>query len=1112
MAVTNRDRVGRALDLLKDGLGPWVELEIRRAVDSGRASKGFERTGVDRPLVERPVGEWDVTALVSLILDNWNNVFRYGLNQTERSHLFELRKVRNAWAHQETFSSDDAYRALDTAARLLRAVSASEADALDATKHELLRTQYEQQRRDARKKQARLPIGEAVGALKPWREVATPHRDVISGSLEQAEFAADLWQVHRGEASSEYNDPVEFFRRTYLTEGLQSLLTNAARRLTGKGGDPVVQLQTNFGGGKTHSMLALYHLCSDRVPADLSGVGGLMAKAEVERLPEVRRVVLVGNRISPGKPSDKEDGTAVRTLWGELAWQLGGAEAYARVAEDDARATSPGDALRELLVAYGPCLILIDEWVAYARQLDEQRDLPAGSFDTQFTFAQALTETVKAAGNSLLVVSLPASEDRGSPHAEVDLVEVGGQRGRLALDRLRNVVGRVDSSWRAASAEEGFEIVRRRLFEDFAVDETFRHRDAAALAYAEFYRVNQSEFPAECREKAYEERIKAAYPIHPEVFDRLYNDWSTLATFQRTRGVLRLMAKVIQVLWQGGDESPLIQPANLPVEDTAVGSELKRYLPENWSAVIDSDVDGPNSLPQRIDAEISNLGRLQACRRVARTVYLGSAPRKGAAHSGLEDRRIKLGCARPGEQHAVFGDALRRLAEQATYFYQDGTRYWYDTRPTVLRLARERKEQIARNEDRVRQEIRALLLAACRDRAGFQRVHVLPQSGHEVPDERETRLVVLGPEHCHHKDGSPAEAAARSLLESRGKAPRIYRNSLVFLAPDQSRLQALQEAVCLRLAWESIEEDREELELALHQVRQARTQCESAKASVEARLPEAYQWLLAPRQAEPTAEVEWEAVVLRSQAGLAERVAKRLRGEGQLLDSALAGTALRLELDRVWWRPSEDGTPGRFHVAVAELVEDFAKYLYLPRLSEPALLVGAVSDGAGLLSWEVETFAYADSWDEQQGRYRGLRCGERVNLGSPDAPGLLVHPRAAREQLDREAPEPPSPVTDPPQGADSPDTDTPDPDSPPPGPRLKRFYGTVQLSADRAGRDASRIADEVVSHLAGLVGAEVTVTLDIQARIPNGAPEHVVRAVSENSRTLNFDVHSFEEE
>ena len=255
--------------------------------------------------------------------------------------------------------------------------------------------------------------------MKPWREVVTPHKDVASGRYQQAEFAADLWQVHIGEGTDEYRNPAEFFRRTYLTQSLSGLLAGAIRRLAGKGGDPVVQLQTNFGGGKTHSMLALYHLFSGTAPGELLGVDAVLKDAEATKLPSgVKRVVLVGNKISPGNPSVKADGTVVRTLWGELAWQLGFAaggvkeakKAFKRIAADDEKATSPGDVLRELMNEYAPCLILIDEWVAYARQLHEDADLPAGSFETHFSFAQALTESAKLAKQCLLVISLPASD------------------------------------------------------------------------------------------------------------------------------------------------------------------------------------------------------------------------------------------------------------------------------------------------------------------------------------------------------------------------------------------------------------------------------------------------------------------------------------------------------------------------------------------------------------------------------------------------------------------------------------------------------------------------------------------------------------------------------
>lgn len=1099
MAITNHERVGTAMELLRAGLRPFVARETNSAY-KGRAKAEVHRvTGIQ---IEPKKGlvELDVAALLKFMWDAWNEVFRATLGPAERSIVSELRGVRNRWAHQEPFSTDDAYRALDSAHRLLTAMSAPESGEIEKMKEQLLRLRYDEQVRTERRRGAGTPIeGQVSGNLAPWREVISPHGDVASGRFQQAEFAADLWQVHMGEGGDEYRMPVEFFRRTYLTGGLKRLLVGAVRRLSGTSGDPVVQLQTNFGGGKTHSMLALYHLLSGVDPAGLEGIDGVLAEAEVTSLPAVNRVVLVGNKISPGNPVTKDDGTVVRTLWGELAWQLGGREAYERVRADDEKATNPGDVLRELMNKHAPCLILIDEWVAYARQLHEESDLPAGSFETHFTFAQALTEAARASDRCLLVVSLPASDTSGSPHSPADDVEVGGERGRQALDRLRNVVGRIEASWRPASAEEGFEIVRRRLFEPIVEQKHFVARDTVARTFYDLYRTQHQEFPPDSREADYEKRIVAAYPIHPEVFDRLYTDWSTLVKFQRTRGVLRLMATVIHSLWTAQDRNPLIMPANIPIDDPRVQEELTRYLSDNWVPIIERDVDGPNSLPMRIDGEVPNLGKFAATRRVARAIYLGSAPITTAANRGIEDRRVKLGCVMPGESPAIFGDALRRLGASATYLYQDGTRFWYSTQPTVTKLADDRTETLVRNPEKVAQEIEKRLRADLTNRGDFARVHPLPTSSQDVQDDMEARLVVLGVDAPYSKEaGNPAVVAAKRILETRGSSPRLFQNTLVFLAVDGTRLHDLDEAVRRHLAWESILADKETLDLTVLQIRQAEAQKASADTTVTARLPEAYQWLLVPAQSTPQSEVEWQAVRLSGQDSLSARASKRLRNDESLITN-LGPARLRMELDRVpLWR--ED------NVQITQLVEDFAKYLYLPRLKDPSVLVETMRAGLALMTWEQDSFAYAESYDEDQGRYRGLRHMEQVQV-SESGPGMLVRPEVARKQIDAET----KPVIDPPPGPIEPPPGPIVPPSPVP-PKARRFHGSVSLDPTRAGRDASVIADEVIAHLSALVGANVKVTLDIEADVPDGVPEQIVRIVTENSQTLKFKSHGFEKE
>ena len=316
------------------------------------------------------------------------------------------------------------------------------------------------------------------------------------------------------------------------------------------------------------------------------------------------------------------------------------------------------------------------------------------------------------------------------------------------------------------------------------------------------------------------------------------------------------MAAVIHSLWVKGDKNSLILPANVPIDDQRVQFELTRYLSDNWVPILEKDVDGANSLPLRLDGEVPNLGKFAACRRVARTIYLGSAPTPTAANRGIEDRHVKLGCVMPGEPPPVFGDALRRLAAAATYLYQEGPRYWYSTQPTVTKLAEDRAEQLKRDPDKVAKELENRLRSDLRKMGDFSRVHPVPGSSADVPDDLDARLVGLGIQHAYNKDAdNAAETAAKAIFETRGNAPRIYRNTIVFLAADKTRLQDLDEAARKFLAWESILDEADKLDLTRQQVRQAEEQKTAADGAVTARLPETYQWLLVPTQENPQGPV-----------------------------------------------------------------------------------------------------------------------------------------------------------------------------------------------------------------------------------------------------------------
>ena len=1114
MAITNHERVGKALELLNAGLRPFVERELKatykdRWTETARPSfPNWQQTGKNAKDLN-----WDTQALLGVMWDLWNDCFRKILGQSDRSLVSELRDVRNKWAHQKTFSTDDAYRAVDSISRLLTAVAAPEVEQADQMKAEILRVKFDEQVRGQKRKESSIAVeGKPAAGLRPWRDVVTPHPDVASGRYQQAEFAADLWQVFLGEGSDEYRDPVEFYRRTFITEGLQKLLSNALLRMAGQGGDPVVELQTNFGGGKTHSMLALYHLFANVPASQLPGMEAVTKISGVSQPPKVRRAVLVGNRISPADIHKKPDGTVVRTLWGELAWQLGGKEGYEMVRTADEKSVSPGDSLRLLFKKFSPCLILIDEWVAYARQLYNKSDLPAGDFDAHFTFAQTLSESAKLAGNTLLVVSIPASQN-----------EIGGEGGQAALERLKNVLERVETSWRPASTEEGFEIVRRRLFQPITDAELFTARDTVVRAFADEYRKSPQEFPTEASKGDYERRMRAAYPIHPELFDRLYNDWSSLDKFQRTRGVLRLMSAVIHALWEREDRGLMILPANVPLDAVAVQSELTRYLPPTWSPVIEKDIDGSHSLPLQIDRENPMLGRYSACRRVARTLYLGSAPMQDAANKGLDDRQVKFGCVQPGETSGTFGDALRKLADQATYLYVNEGRYWYSTQPSVNRMAEERAERF--HPEDVSEEIRRRLLEEAKHRGDFSKVHPCPASYNEVIDEPEAKLVIVGPDYLHSaKDtDSPARQYAAEIL-NRGSAGRNCGNMLVFLAADKTRFADLDRAVRLYLAWKSIEGEKVSLDLTPFQANQVDQKKTSSDQAVKSRIPETYVWLLVPGQKRPESgkafpDVEWQEIRLQGQEALAERASKKLKNE-ELLITNMAGTRLHLEISQIpLWR-----APGN-HVGVKQLVDDFAKYVYLPRVKNAQVILDAIQEGAARLTWRQDTFAYADSYDAEAGRYRGLEAGRRPNV-QLNSESVVVKPEIATEQMEKETAAQASTGTGSGDGRMTPGEPTQSGvgiagshpsrsgvsqsgSTKPPG--LRRFHGSATLNATRLSRDVDAIATSVVQHLAGLLDAKVKITLEIEADMPSGAPENVVRTVTENCRTLKFDSQGFEE-
>ncbi|MFJ6328256.1 MULTISPECIES: DUF499 domain-containing protein [unclassified Rhizobium] len=1097
MAKSTRQYVFEGMELLPAALIPFVEKRLETSLKGHWQVQVLEKLASLRPNSNGDVA-WDHAALFNAMDRFWTEAFKAVLGRAERSLVNELGDVRNKLSHSETFTYDDAERALDSMRRLMEAISAGEiAEQLGKMRDTILRTKFtELARNEERRKTQRLEISvETVAGLLPWREVVEPHQDVATGEFQQAEFAADLAKVHSGSAPSEYRDPRQFFSRTYLTEGLSALLIGAAKRLSGSGGDPVVELQTNFGGGKTHSMLALYHMAGPTPVQDLSGLDQLLDRLGLTVPEGINRAVLVGTSRGPQDVLHVEGDRKVRTTWGELAWQLGGADAFAMVAENDASGIAPGSNLLEALFKkYAPCLILIDEWVAYLRQIYKVEGLPSGSFDANLSFVQSLTEAVKASPGTLLVASLPASQ-----------IEVGGEGGQEALARLKQTFSRVESSWRPASQEESYEIVRRRLFKEISGDK-FHHRDNTLKQFAKLYRENANDFPQGCADEDYRRKLEKAYPIHPELFDQLYTSWGSLEKFQRTRGVLRLMAQAIHELWMNADPSVMIMPGSVAVSSPRVEPELLHYLDVTWQSIIAGDVDGTASTPYKVDQSAPNLNRYSATRRVARAIFMGTAPTAQQQNTGLDDKQINLGVVQPGERPSIFGDALRRLTNQAKFMHADLGRYWYSMSASLNRIAADKAAQIeaALVDVTIDAEL-GKYVNGLGDRGHFDSVQVAPASSAEVPDEAGgVRAVVLGVKHPHNgRDGSEALVEARDILTQRGSTPRVYRNMLVFIAAEARQLDHLRDAVRASLAWGEIVRDKERLELRPSDQKLADAKLAEAKETMKTRLKEAWCYLHYPAQESAQADWEWVSGKIPAQDGLLARASKKLVAEEGLLIE-LGPSRLDRDLQKYIWNDQP-------RLSLKDLREYLNRYIYLPRIKNQDVLVKAVH--AAVSGMLPGPFAYAERWDEKSDTYLGLAIDRAANtVVVIDTDSVLVKPAVAEGH--RPSPPQPGPTGDPGPNKEPPGPDDlpggEPPGSPPAEKKPTRFTGAVMISSERPARDIHQVVEAIVEQLTTLRGSQVKLRLEIDAEIPDGLDRAKVRTLVENANTLGFIEKSIE--
>ena len=929
----------------------------------------------------------DIGDFPNLVSRNWRQVFgkQFREDMNVQSLLYIITQARNKVSHPSDEDLDTEYTrvVLYHIVDILGKINVPEAKArIEKRRDELFKHSVSQQLLPEFSEETKRPMGSGTAKLKPWREVIPPNLELTQDTFEEAELAANLQEVYDGRASAtSYGNPVSFFEQTYMTEGMEALLVSTLKRLGGvKGAPPVIQMQTGFGGGKTHSLIALYHIANyidalANIPADSESVKtrhdieNILKKAQWDRSADIQPKVSVldGTYLSPtdtDKTREKSD--PLNTLWGVMAYQLGGQEAYDLIGDAAKRKDSAplGAQLDRLFEYIGPCVILIDELVAYLVNVGED------ILGVNYTFIQALSESARRSKNVVLVVTLPKSQ-----------IEVG-DRGMDILTVVAKRLGRIETIWKPLETEQAFEVVRRRLFGNKIDTE---ERDRTCEAFLNMYNQNKKSYPQGVHQERYRKRMQACYPIHPEIFDRLHQDWSKIHEFQQTRGVLRLMANWISRLYRLDDRSPLIMPANLRLDDPIISSEFDKLLFGRWGAVF-TEADSNGSGADLIDEHRNMYSEYGgAARRIARTVFLGSCP--GRSLVGIDVNRIYLGVAQPGwHKISTYTEALNEMRNNLYYFYSDENRYYFHTEENLNKVAIDRVNELTNHE--INEQIIAEIDNAVQ--VYRSKVVICPKDVDMVPDSSDLRLVILPPDKLlpsRSSENDEATPTAHHILTKHANKERTYRNTLLFLTAKTDAIRDLRDPIAKYIAWKSITEGERRIEnLEGERYKQAKASLRKAGESIRNLLPKAYRWAIAPTQ--PNAQsTEFSMTAVQT----------RILDDGDIVKSAFntfteredvieyeTHESLDEQLKQYIWKDSN-------HISVNALWNMVTQYVYMPRLISKDVLTDAIKEGV-----QSGSFGYAQSYDEEQESYHDIHFAQTLHV--LDQNGLIVKPEIARRK------------------------------------------------------------------------------------------------------------------
>lgn len=812
----DREKLQRGLGLFLEAMRPYVVSVIERDCRNGVSwDVDFE----NRMDSERKKYNWqqqrmtlnnngssltrliDYNNLVTFIINYKDSVTREVGNSNKnynrlRSCLQELQDTRNNWAHfdNEGLDEDEAERAFSNMVQISKILEMADLEEelkriKGGTRPDEEVTQQPERVQAQSLQQDNTEIVDYTGVLPAWFNSIMPQYDIRNGQLDESIFAANIEEVATGTAPVVYQDLVSFFDRTYVTDGMRELIRRVVQALNGKESqNRVISLQTGFGGGKTHSLISLYHVVKDsRTFKDMAAARTILEPEDMPQFDEARVAVFTQNTVSVVDGHQVADDIITHTLWGELAWQLGGREGYEKVRNADVQLIAPtAQDIKPVIEGASPALILIDELADYCNKASG-KVVGSGTLFTQTnSFIQTLTEVVSSIPKTVLICTLPASA------REVASSEIGQE----ILSSLETRVVRVGSSVKPVDDEEIYEVVRRRLFDRMA-DETVIEK--VARKYKEMYHNRRDSLPAEADRVAYVERIKKAYPFHPELIDLFRVRWGSDSRFQRTRGVLRLLASIVKDLWQRraslvGTQA-LIQTSDVQMENLpTLQSQITSLMGAQWDSVMHADVFGTISNAHKVDEKNAgnNIGEYRLATAVTTTVLMASIG--SSSQKGLSLKQLKLCLLKPDAfQHIDIDSTVNQLENVVHYMYRSSIggeqSYWFQSKPNINILINQAKGDV--KEDDVNAEIMQLVKQAV---TSVARVKVLVDPSGDVPEQKQLTFVILHPKYTVAAGGNVSRASQqiiKQIAQMKGTTQRVYRNTMLYLVCSEAGKAAL---------------------------------------------------------------------------------------------------------------------------------------------------------------------------------------------------------------------------------------------------------------------------------------------------------------------------------